>query len=76
MKRLQHIMVMFASLLAGGTLFSSCQQYRDLIWPSVRDGLYTYISGSVTNSVNATMLSDFIIDSFLGGVSGDGGTGE
>ncbi len=73
MKRCNHITAIFAALLAGGTLLGNgCQPYRNLIWPSIRDGLYNYVSGSVGSSYISAAFGDYVLNSLLGDLFSDG----
>jgi hypothetical protein len=71
MKYPRRMTTLLAVLLIGSAAFSGgCStQYRDLIWPSIRDGLFTYVRGSVTSGLDYTMMGDFIIDSIIGDVT-------
>jgi len=51
-------------ILTGGSLFgASC---GDIAVRSVKTGIYSYISGSFTNSVATTQVNDFLTNIFTG----------
>ncbi|UCD30057.1 MAG: hypothetical protein JSV03_06170 [Planctomycetota bacterium] len=60
---------LFASLLVGGTVVGiGC---GDLLGTSIKNGLYNYITGSVTTGGVVNQFGDFVTDFFTGGFVGD-----
>ncbi|NLX12205.1 MAG: hypothetical protein GXY44_00935 [Phycisphaerales bacterium] len=67
MKRCNRLTAFLAALLAGGTLLSNgCKPYQELVWPSIRDGLYSYASGSIGSSYISAAFGDYVVNSLLG----------
>jgi len=59
-----------ASLLTGGMMLTiGC---GDLVRQSVRDGLFTWVSGSVQGAFDATVFSDMITNFFADVYTGSG----
>ena len=62
-----------ASLLTGGTLMmSGC---GDLVRDSIKDGFFSYLTGSVSSTFDSALFGDFISNILTGGFMGmpDGG---
>lgn len=72
MKRCNRITAVFAALLAGGTLLGSgCKPYQELIWPSIREGLYSYVSGTLGSPYVSAAFGDYVVNNLLGGLFAD-----
>ncbi len=75
MKRLQGLKKIMAVCVMGGCLYGpGCVQ---VFQESVVDGFVNYFRrGGVVNSLDTALLSDFILNAFTGGFTGDTGGGS
>jgi hypothetical protein len=73
MKKIIQVLAGFASVLCGGTMLGTGCTNKELIWPSIRDGLFGYISTSINNPVDSALLSDFIVNTFIDDANEEGG---
>ncbi len=62
MKRIMQISVILASLFYGGTMLGTGCTNETLIWPSIRDGLFNYISTGIYEIDVTDALDNFTAD--------------
>ncbi len=68
MRRFGFVRGLLAMLLSGAMLTS--QGCGPLIKESVRDGLLTWVTGSVASSLNDSAINNLLLNLFTGGFTG------
>lgn len=66
MKRVLQMLFYLAVTISSGSVMATGCANEGLIWPSIRDGLFTYVSGSINNDLDTALFGDFIINTLMG----------